>query len=221
MTLPAAPQKISMANVNTEVGVPATTIISMAWVKSKTKDAANSISQLHSRAYFASDMLGNCDNGNCTASGANCGNVNCVNCLLSAINCANCDGTTKYLQANCNCTPTYNCDQTTRSYNCNCNCTCDCAFSDDRLKNRYETITSALDKVRALTGFFYTGNDTAGRLGLDISRDVGVSAQDVSLVMPEALGNKIGDTYLSVRYERLVPLLIEAIKELDSKISKL
>jgi hypothetical protein len=50
--------------------------------------------------------------------------------------------------------------------------------------------------------------------------DVGVSAQDVYKVLPEALGERMGQ-YQTVRYERLVPLLVEAIKELNDKVDSL
>jgi hypothetical protein len=59
----------------------------------------------------------------------------------------------------------------------------------------------------------------ARELGLDPSLDVGVSAQNVEQVMPEALGPMMGD-FKTVRYERLVPVLIEAIKELEKKINE-
>jgi len=57
-------------------------------------------------------------------------------------------------------------------------------------------------------------------LGYDASIiEVGVTAQSVQAVQPEAVAPApIDAKYLTVRYERLVPLLIEAIKDLDDKI---
>jgi hypothetical protein len=95
-------------------------------------------------------------------------------------------------------------------------------FSDDRLKNRLGNIEGALAKVRTLSGFYYEANETALALGLEGGRDVGVSAQQVQAVQPEIVAPApVDDKYLTVRYERLVPLLIEAIKELDGELQSI
>lgn len=53
-------------------------------------------------------------------------------------------------------------------------------------------------------------------------REVGVSAQQVQAVLPEAVAPApIDAKYLTVRYERLAALFIEAIKELDAKVDSL
>jgi hypothetical protein len=95
-------------------------------------------------------------------------------------------------------------------------------FSDDRLKNRLGGIEGALAKVRTLSGFYYEANETALALGLSAGREVGVSAQQVQAVQPEVVAPApVDEKYLTVRYERLVPLLIEAIKELDVEIQSI
>ena len=106
-------------------------------------------------------------------------------------------------------------------------------YSDDRLKNRVTTIENALDKVGKLTGFLYTQNDLAASFGYDnTGLQVGVSAQEVQKVQPEAVKlapfdvsddgtSKSGENYLTVQYDKLVPLLIEAIKELKAEIDLL
>jgi hypothetical protein len=100
--------------------------------------------------------------------------------------------------------------------------TIEAGFSDDRLKTKLGNIEDALAKVRALTGFYYVPNETAQDLGYEAVRDVGVSAQQVQAVQPEATAPApIDDKYLTVRYERLVPLLIEAIKELDGELQSI
>lgn len=95
-------------------------------------------------------------------------------------------------------------------------------YSDDRLKTRLGYITDALDKVNKLNGFYYHANQTAIDLGYEPKKEVGVSAQEVNAIMPEVVAPApIDEQYLTVRYERLVPLLIQAIKELDKKFNEL
>jgi len=96
-------------------------------------------------------------------------------------------------------------------------------YSDERMKTRMGNIENALDKVRQLSGFYYHGNETAAALGYDTDvAQVGVSAQEVQAVMPEVVAPAPVDAnYMTVRYERLVPLLIEAIKELDQEIQNI
>jgi hypothetical protein len=95
-------------------------------------------------------------------------------------------------------------------------------YSDDRLKKRLGSVENALDKVRTLDSFYYEANETAQELGYEPIREVGISAQQVQAVLPEVVvPAPISDKYLTVRYERLVPLLIAAIKELEAKVEAL
>jgi hypothetical protein len=95
-------------------------------------------------------------------------------------------------------------------------------YSDDRLKTKLGNIQDALAKVKTLSGFYYEANQTAQDLGYEPIREVGVSAQQVQSVLPEVVvPAPIDEKYLTVRYEKLIPLLIEAIKELDAKIEGL
>jgi Chaperone of endosialidase len=92
-------------------------------------------------------------------------------------------------------------------------------YSDERLKNKLGNIESALDKLMTLNGFYYEANETAQSLGYAVKKEVGVSAQEVQKVLPEiVVPAPIDEKYLTVHYERLVPLLIEAIKELKQEI---
>ena len=95
--------------------------------------------------------------------------------------------------------------------------------SDDRLKTNKVALTGALDKVCSLNGFTFNFNETAGELGFNTDHTyVGVSAQDVQKVLPEAVyPAPASDKYITVQYEKIVPLLIEAIKELSDKVSAL
>ena len=95
--------------------------------------------------------------------------------------------------------------------------------SDERLKTNREPIKGALEKVMNLSGFTYNFNDIGEKLGYDTSiKHVGVSAQEVQAVLPEAVAPAPADeNYLTVKYEKIVPLLIEAIKELTQKVESL
>jgi hypothetical protein len=103
--------------------------------------------------------------------------------------------------------------------------------SDKRLKTNIQLIENPLDKIGKLNGFTYHWNDKAAKLAnYDINESlVGVYAQEVQAVLPEAVklapfdndGNNksiSGENYLTVQYEKIVPLLIEAIKELKAEI---
>ena len=96
-------------------------------------------------------------------------------------------------------------------------------FSDDRLKDRFGNIPDALNKVLKLNGFYYTHNKTAQQLGLvNKGQRVGVSAQEVLKVLPEVIRDApIDESYMTVDYSKMVPLLIEAIKGLNAKVESL
>ena len=97
--------------------------------------------------------------------------------------------------------------------------------SDDRLKTNKVGISNALEKVNALSGFTFDWTEWACEQGGQFDpnkRFVGVSAQEVEKVLPEAVSPApFNNDYLTVRYEKIVPLLIEAIKELSDKVSNL
>jgi len=102
--------------------------------------------------------------------------------------------------------------------------------SDMRLKENIIQLDDALSKVTRLTGFTYNWNSLAKQLvEVDTQiRNVGLFAQDVEQVLPEAVKlapfdsengkSKSGQNYLTVQYDKLVPLLIEAIKEMRHEI---
>jgi hypothetical protein len=109
-------------------------------------------------------------------------------------------------------------------------------YSDDRLKTRIGNIENALDIVSSLNGFRYVDNELAKTFGYtNENGQIGVSAQEVQKHLPEIVrpaafdvdhdnpdqGSKTGENYLTVDYSRLVPLLIEAIKELRDEVEAL
>jgi hypothetical protein len=98
------------------------------------------------------------------------------------------------------------------------------ATSDERLKNVTGYIYNPMSIVNAIGGVRYTWNDKAKELGYESAHEdgveVGVLAQDVKVVLPEAV-HEDTNGYLRVSYDRLVPVLIEAIKELNARIQVL
>jgi hypothetical protein len=95
-------------------------------------------------------------------------------------------------------------------------------YSDDRLKTRIGPIENAIEKVKSLTGFYYHANEVAQKLGYKVKREVGLSAQEIQAVLPEIVAPApIDDRYLTIDYQRVVPLLVEAIKEQQGTIDRL
>ena len=95
-------------------------------------------------------------------------------------------------------------------------------YSDDRLKTRLGNIENALEKLETLTGFYYEANETAQALGYEPVREVGVSAQDVQKILPEIVKPApIDAKYMTIHYEKLTPLVIEAVKELSAMVREL
>lgn len=110
-------------------------------------------------------------------------------------------------------------------------------YSDRRLKTILNVIPDALEKVNSLSGVVYKSNDVAAQYGYtDQSEQIGVIAQEVEAVLPQVVkpapfdcttwedGTETsisGEHYKTVQYEKLVPLLIEAIKELSAQVKDL
>lgn len=97
------------------------------------------------------------------------------------------------------------------------------AYSDIRVKTNLQVIADALTKVHQLHGYTFERTDVAldeGGQPMSARRQTGVVAQEVLLVLPEAVTGS-EDSHYSVAYGNLVGLLIEAIKELDGKVQAL
>jgi hypothetical protein len=106
-------------------------------------------------------------------------------------------------------------------------------YSDKRLKDIISTIPNALAKLLTLSGVIFTQNKKAEEFGYNnYEEQVGVIAQEVQAVLPQVVKpapfdldennqSKSGDNYITVQYEKLVPLLIEAIKEQQKQIDEL
>ena len=110
-------------------------------------------------------------------------------------------------------------------------------YSDERLKTDITEISGALDKVMQLRGVTFRANELAESFGYANSKEqVGVIAQDVEKVLPQIVVpapfdimqlqegveiSRSGENYKTVHYDKLVPLLIQAIKEQQIMIEEL
>jgi hypothetical protein len=101
-------------------------------------------------------------------------------------------------------------------------------YSDNRLKTFTSNITNALDIIDHLNGFYYVPNEKALEFGFEYDNEIGLSAQEVKKVIPEIvkiapfdttkinekISSKSGEEYLTICYDRLGAVFVEAIKEL-------
>ncbi len=110
------------------------------------------------------------------------------------------------------------------------------SYSDIRLKKIINHIENPLDKLMNIKTFKYVPNSLAKSLGiLDDKVRIGLSAQDVNEVLPEIVTlapfnssnlesgeivSKSSSNFLSVSYERVIPLLVESIKELQKELNE-
>jgi hypothetical protein len=105
-------------------------------------------------------------------------------------------------------------------------------YSDRRLKTNVKPIDNAVDKILKLNGITYNPNALAESFGYDRNQDiVGLFADEVEAVLPQAVKlapfdndngvSKSGENYKTVQYEKLVPLLVESIKEQHTTINLL
>jgi len=92
------------------------------------------------------------------------------------------------------------------------------ASSDERLKKNINVITNPLIKLQEIKGVQFTW-DSELQSSYE-GDDVGVLAQDVQKVQPECVTER-DNGYLAVKYEKLIPLLIESIKELKAEVDEL
>jgi len=93
----------------------------------------------------------------------------------------------------------------------------DPGLSDINLKTNITPISNSLDKITKITGVEFEWNNNQSYY---TGKDVGVIAQEVEEVLPEVVTLKEGG-YKSVKYEKLVALLIEAVKELKTQVDEL
>ena len=92
------------------------------------------------------------------------------------------------------------------------------ASSDKRLKDNITPIPNALDKVLSISGNTFNWNSASSKEG---KGDTGVIAQEIEALDLPGVTTIRDDGTHAVAYEKLVPLLIEAIKELSAKVDAL
>ena len=99
------------------------------------------------------------------------------------------------------------------------------AYSDPRLKENFERVKNPLAIIEQLDGGTFNWKTGIAHTECKAGkRDFGVLADQVEAVMPEIVTDSIaidGQSYKTVSYEKLVPVLIEAIKELHARIQVL
>jgi hypothetical protein len=95
--------------------------------------------------------------------------------------------------------------------------------SDLRFKTNIRPVTHALDKVKALQGVYFNWNQKAfPEKEFGTQDELGFIAQEVEKVVPEVVSkDKSKEEYRSVKYDKVVALLVEAIKEQQKQINDL
>ena len=92
--------------------------------------------------------------------------------------------------------------------------------SDERLKDNIQVIQGSLDKIDGIRGVEFDWNEKSPGWARERGHDVGVIAQEVQKVLPEVVQER-KNGYLGVDYKRIVPLLIESVKELKQEVEDL
>ena len=86
--------------------------------------------------------------------------------------------------------------------------------SDRNLKDNIQPIENPLEKMDKIGGYTFVWNDKQSTYK---GKDIGVVAQEIQEIMPEIVATR-ANGYLGVKYEKIVPLLIESIKELKKEV---
>ena len=90
--------------------------------------------------------------------------------------------------------------------------------SDISLKENINPIPNSLDKILSLSGNIFSWNSKSDYKGTD---DIGIIAQEVEALGLPGITQTRDNGVKAVRYDRLIPILIEAIKELTDKVKSL
>ena len=89
--------------------------------------------------------------------------------------------------------------------------------SDERLKDNITYIGKPLEKLEKIGGYDFDWNK---KQDIYSGKDVGVIAQEIEAILPSAVSDR--DTgFKGVQYHKIIPLLVEGIKELNKKVDQL
>jgi hypothetical protein len=94
--------------------------------------------------------------------------------------------------------------------------------SDIRLKENINIIENALEKIDIISGVYYNWTDEAIQLFPEKNKDVevGVIAQEIQEILPEVVALR-DNGYYAVKYDRIIALLIQSVKELKTQVNEL
>ena len=92
--------------------------------------------------------------------------------------------------------------------------------SDERLKENFNTLDGALDKVMEMNGYTFDWKEGIEDIVSHTGHDIGVKAQEVQAMYPELVHER-DNGYLAVDYIKLTAVLLQAVKELNAKVDKL
>ena len=92
--------------------------------------------------------------------------------------------------------------------------------SDERLKENFQTLDGALDKINQINGYEFDWKEGIEDVVSKEGHDIGVKAQELQAVYPELVHER-DNGYLAVDYVKLTAVLLQAVKELSAKVDKL
>jgi len=105
--------------------------------------------------------------------------------------------------------------------------------SDERLKTNIVDISDPIDKIKNLRGVYFNWNEKSVEVGFNTKipkdREIGMTAQELEKVIPDAVypapfrSNKVehNNKYKTIKMEKVIPLLIECIKDQQKQIDDL
>ena len=89
--------------------------------------------------------------------------------------------------------------------------------SDKRFKDNIKPISNPIEKIKQIGGYSFDWNDNQN---IHTGKDYGVIAQEIEEILPELVQTR-EDGYKGVKYDRIVSLLIEAVKDQQKQIDEL